>query len=85
MKLNLQENFLYTVNRISKRKLTKRLHFNETEQFIDVPRWAGINEGSVIERREGVVSIICKSGKAQLLPTYEACESYSGRALSRHY
>lgn len=54
--------------------MDKQLFLNGTDNFLKVPRWVCVREGETVEITEKEITVVCRNGKAQLLPTYAACE-----------
>jgi excisionase family DNA binding protein len=62
------------VQSIISRKHLKEVRFVDDETTLFLPRSACIAKGNDVELSEGEAWVICKNGKAQILPVYEAVE-----------
>jgi len=62
------------VQTIFPRKHLKEVRFTDDETTLLLPRSACIGKGDQVEFSENAASVICKNGKAQIFPVYEALE-----------
>ncbi len=63
-----------TVQTIAPRKHLKEVRFADDETTLLLPRSACIGKGDQVELSENAAWVICKNGKAQIFPVYEALE-----------
>lgn len=63
-----------TVQTITPRKHLKEVRFADNETTLLLPRSACIGKGDQVELSENAAWVICKNGKAQIFPVYEALE-----------
>jgi excisionase family DNA binding protein len=63
-----------TVQTIAPRKHLKEVRFADDETILLLPRSACIGKGDQVELSENAAWVICKNGKAQIFPVYEALE-----------
>lgn len=62
------------VQTIVPRKHLKEVRFTDDETTLLLPRSACIGKGDQVELSESAAWVICKNGKAQIFPVYEALE-----------
>lgn len=63
-----------TVQTISPRKHLKEVRFADDETALLLPRSACIAKGDQVELTESTAWVVCRNGKAQIFPVYEALE-----------